>query len=98
MRCVDCGKECGSGDNPKTYNGCCMKCFDKRQENFKKLLKTTIFTMGSEQKIYQQGWVCPKCGSVMSPTQPYCLFCCSCQNTPVSMTSVWTSDSTNIET
>lgn len=22
-----------------------------------------------------QGWVCPKCGRVMSPTQPYCLFC-----------------------
>ena len=20
-------------------------------------------------------WVCPKCGTVMSPDQPYCLFC-----------------------
>ena len=22
-----------------------------------------------------QGWICPKCGRVMSPTQSYCLFC-----------------------
>lgn len=26
-------------------------------------------------QFYQQGWVCPKCGSVMSPTQPFCIFC-----------------------
>lgn len=23
------------------------------------------------------GWVCPKCGRVMSPSQSYCLFCCN---------------------
>ena len=26
-------------------------------------------------QIYHQGWVCPKCGGVMSPNQLYCLFC-----------------------
>lgn len=28
-----------------------------------------------QQPFYQQGWVCPKCGGVMSPNQPYCIFC-----------------------
>ena len=23
----------------------------------------------------ERGWVCPKCGRVMAPSQPYCLFC-----------------------
>ena len=26
-------------------------------------------------QFYQQGWVCPKCGGVMSPTQPFCVNC-----------------------
>ena len=29
-----------------------------------------------ESGIFQmQGWVCPKCGNVMSPFQSYCIFC-----------------------
>lgn len=47
---------------------------------------------------YEEGWVCPKCGSVMSPTQPYCLFCCSCGNTPVSVEATWSNSNTNIQT
>lgn len=27
------------------------------------------------KQFYQQGWVCPKCGGVMSPTQPFCVNC-----------------------
>lgn len=29
----------------------------------------------TKEVVYPQGWVCPKCGCVMSPTQPYCIFC-----------------------
>lgn len=29
----------------------------------------------TREPFYKQGWVCPKCGGVMSPNQLYCLFC-----------------------
>lgn len=29
----------------------------------------------TKEPSYKQGWVCPKCSAVMSPDQPYCLFC-----------------------
>lgn len=33
-------------------------------------------TIQQEQPpFYQQGWVCPKCGGVMSPYQYYCINC-----------------------
>lgn len=29
----------------------------------------------TKEPFYKQGWVCPKCGGVMSPNQYYCINC-----------------------
>lgn len=47
----------------------------------------TIQFDNNGQQFYKQGWVCPKCGSVMSPNQPYCLFCCSCKDNKITVTN-----------
>lgn len=36
----------------------------------------TIQFDNNSQQFYEQGWICPKCGGVMSPNQ---LFCINCQ-------------------
>lgn len=97
MRCIHCDREM-EYDGEGTYT--CDKCgFSVNDLVYRpNYAGGFIKWQEVEPKVYEQGWVCPKCGSVMSPKQPYCLFCCSCQNTPVSITSVWTSDSTNIQT
>ena len=28
-----------------------------------------------DNTFISQGWQCPKCGNIMSPFTPYCLFC-----------------------
>lgn len=74
MKCIKCGKEIDSGDY-SADSGLCKKCFG----NILNKLELFEFNPSAEPKVYQQGWVCPKCGSVMSPTQPYCLFFCPIQ-------------------
>ncbi len=37
----------------------------------------------TEPKIYQQGWVCPKCGGVYSPSQHCCPNCTPAQGLKV---------------
>ena len=91
MKCLNCGKECGSGDNAEIYDGLCWRCHDI------KVINEGLAEYFKYKPEYKQGWVCPKCGSVMSPSQPYCLFCCSYDNMPISIKATWTSDDTNIE-
>ena len=100
MRCSNCGKEYDSGDNAEMHDGLCLGCYNSKivNDELSKYIKYKSFEQQPNVQFYQQGWVCPKCGSVMSPTQPYCLFCCSCGNTPVSVEATWSNSNTNIQT
>lgn len=71
-KCIDCGKRATSGDNFELYDGCCEKCYRRRVKNIRKAMWSPIFVPVSQ---YERGWVCPKCGAVMSPEQRYCLNC-----------------------
>lgn len=67
MKCWICGKEMEKIDG-------CYHCKDCRVG-----VDHTAFippiTQENESQIYQQGWVCPKCGGVYSPNQNYCPHC-----------------------
>lgn len=51
-------------------------CKDAWQIDYTPKIDSPFISMPySEPKIYQQGWVCPKCGAVMSPTTNECPHC-----------------------
>lgn len=59
--CRQCGKHLG---NTAYYDSTgvgpyCAVCIESRQ-------RTTVFSTG---------WICPRCGAVMAPTQAFCVNC-----------------------
>lgn len=52
----------------------CKNCGHQQYE-----IEATTYTKSSTETYgtmpYQTGWVCPKCGSVMSPSTTMCPFC-----------------------
>lgn len=56
-----------------------------------------IIKENQDMQFYKQGWVCPKCGAVMSPSQPYCLFCQSNNIRDIQVTYIGITPTINTE-
>ena len=59
--CKWCG---GRVDTTTSMDDVCQVCINNG------IIKTPVST-----PKYAQGWECPKCGAVLSPTQSHCPFC-----------------------
>ena len=79
MKCELCGGKMKKDDmtvsksNPPKEIYVCEKCYHNQ-----------YVSAGYYNPTYQTGWVCPKCGSVMSPSQSFCVNC-----TPPKELKVW---------
>ena len=40
----------------------------------------------------QQGWECPKCGRILSPSMLWCLWCCNKEDTVTTSGVIWTDE------
>lgn len=69
--------------NPPKKTLTCKNCGHQQYE----IIATTYTNSNIETcktMPYQTGWVCPKCGSVMSPSQSFCVNC-----TPPKELKIW---------
>lgn len=74
MRCLHCDRE-------MVYDGYgnykCEQCGRIINDLVYRYCKDYEFNINPQNpQFYQKGWICPKCGGVMSPNQ---LFCINCQ-------------------
>lgn len=72
MKCSVCGKEMVN-----TIGGCyhCDNCGFAINDLVFRPRVGTGQAIGDDKPSIQQGWQCPKCGSILAPHQNYCPFC-----------------------
>ena len=75
-KCWICGKEM------KSTTGGCEHCPDCNVGITDLVFRpNSPATQFNNTQIYEQGWVCPKCGAVMSPRQMWCINCSGANET-----------------
>lgn len=86
MKCSKCGEEmfysigsgsCGIDGTYTEIKYICPKCHYEVQtisDNFNDLMYRAPFFQPND-KVTNYGWICPKCGAVLSPSTTECPYC-----------------------
>lgn len=83
MKCPRCGEEmystiCGGSDtvrgNYTETKHICPKCHYEVSDNFNDLVYRAPF-FKPDNAVTNYGWICPKCGAVLSPSTQECPYC-----------------------
>ena len=85
MKCPRCGEEmystmCGGSDsvrgNYTETKHICPKCHYEVSDNFNDLVyRAPFFQPDHSVTVTNYGWICPKCGAVLSPSTQECPYC-----------------------
>lgn len=98
MKCPKCGEEMystisGGSDsvlgNYTEIKHICPKCHYEVSDNFNDLVYRAPF-FKPDYSVTNYGWICPKCGAVLSPSTNECPYCTSYKVTcgPESVSSI----------
>lgn len=109
MKCPKCGKEmyssvsAGSDTARGNYIDAkyiCSKCGYEVSDNFNDLVYRAPFFQ-PDYSVTNYGWICPKCGAVLSPSTKECPYCtpykvtCGANNEPPIKTVPFSNDITS---